>query len=158
MNSILYLRLIVALAFTIALSASAQTSKKSQKPSSEIMEFRRTFPCADQCTQFAIRDGKDPEVWTLICFTDFSTCNGVVPGLIRVTRIPMNQECTAVRSLYLALYTANKPNGKALAEDMLQHDKVCVELETRPYPLVYYLQNVRVMTATEAEQWRKSKQ
>jgi hypothetical protein len=132
------MRITLLILILASMPSVAQKRVTTPKPKAELLEIRPHMGCRDQCLVFAIWDhAGEPRVITMVCPTLYATCNDVEPGPVEAKRIPMNKECTFIRSLTL---TAMTPEAQ---EQTLQQE-MCLELATRPYPLVYWVEMVPV--------------
>jgi hypothetical protein len=121
----------------------------ASKPKPELIEIRPQMGCVSQCTLVGIweHDGDgEPTVITMVCPTLYATCQDVEPGMVQAKIIPMNNECSMIRSITLP---AMKP------EYQTQTTTICLELATRPYPVVYWVEFSNPMTAEEKEAKKK---
>jgi hypothetical protein len=123
----------------------------ASKPRPELIEIRRHMECGSQCTIFGIweHDGGEPTVITMICSTLYATCQDVEPGTVQAKIIPMNKEYSMTRARILPTMTP---------EYQAQTTVICLELATRPYPVIYWVQFSTPMTAEEKEYWKREKE
>ena len=142
---------IALLIFIFASFGVAAQKKQSTKPKPMLLEIRSHMECGDQCLLFAIweRDG-DPQVVTMACLTLYATCKDVEPGPVEAKQIEMLKECKLIHSLTL-------PAMRPEAKEQTLRQEMCVELATRPYPLVYWVERVLPMTAEEKEYWKRER-
>jgi hypothetical protein len=142
---------ITLLILIFASVASVAQTKALPKPKPELLEIRPHMRCGDQCLLFAIWDHDgDPQIITMVCPTVYATCNDVEPGPVEAKQIRMNKECTLIRGLTLPAMT-QKAKEQTLRQEM------CLELATRPYPLVYWVERVLPMSAEQKEYWRQER-